>query len=285
MMRAFSPWVRRLGALAGVAGSAVAGENGGLTGVVQGEAALHAWEGAPALTWRLELARGGAMELVVTGGQSETRARLTTGDDGEVAWEITRGRVALAEWTRGVLSRGEGELSGSGTQRHGHFVGTLSLVVRGVDLAELVRFADPKEERVRAAEGRVEGVVGLRFNDDGTVGLGDSELHLAPGTVATVWFQAAPGWLTSYVPEKVRDAYPGLAAIERGQTPLEAKVLRLIFFARGDAEGRTARMRVEGRSKDPQLVAPLELDINVSGPVESLVRQMSEARLHVGAVR
>ncbi|MBS0662031.1 MAG: hypothetical protein JSR48_02115, partial [Verrucomicrobia bacterium] len=102
-------------------------------------------------------------------------------------------------------------------------------------------------------------------------------------TVGTVYFVPSPGLLTSYVPEQVRKLYPGIAAIEMGVTPLEAKVLRLTFHPDGDEAGRGARLRIEGRPRDPKLIAPLELDVNFTGPLESLVRKALDSRLKIGA--
>ena len=50
-----------------------------------------------------------------------------------------------------------------------------------------------------------------------------------------------------------------------------------------DEAGRGARLRIEGRPRDPKLVAPLELDVNFTGPLESLVRKALDSRLKIGA--
>lgn len=282
-----SRWLRSWVLFVAVSATAMAhaAEAGGFSGELTGELDLLKWKGAPRLMWKLHIGANGGIELRLDGAATQVRAELGPAQEGTTTWTVTQGRLALAEWSQGKLTSGAGELSGSGTRRNGHFTGALALTVHEVNLGELVRLGDPKQERIRSAEGRVEGTIRLLLNEDGTVNLGDSELHLAPGSVATIVFKAAPGLLTNYIPPAVRDAYPGLTAIEQGETPLEAKVLRLTYFAHGDVDGKTARIRIEGRPKDPRLVAPLELDVNVSGPVEKLLRQMSDTRLHFGGAR
>ena len=144
--------------------------------------------------------------------------------------------------------------------------------------------ADAEKKYFVTAEGRVDGTIRVKWSD-GKFALGDSALALAPGPAALVTFQPSPGLLTSYVPEAVRKHYPGLEAIELGKTPLEARVLRLTFSPAGDAAGRAGVLRIEGQPHDPQYIAPLELDVNISGQVESLLRKVFDSRLKIGTAK
>ena len=111
----------------------------------------------------------------------------------------------------------------------------------------------------------------------------DAALTLAVGPAALVTFRPSPGLLTSYVPEAVRKRYPGLEAIELGKTPLEARVLRLTYSSAPDAAGRVGVLRIEGQPHDRKYIAPLELDVNISGAVENLLRKVLDSRLKVAA--
>ncbi len=242
--------------------------------------------GAPELTWKLVLASPGegsrSGELVAEGAGTRLRVRLELDASGNGTWRLVEGRVELKAWLNGQLTAGSTELAGQGTLRDGRIDGEVTAQLHDVDLGELARFADNEKAYVRAAEGRVEGRVGVRIRN-GAVSAGESRLMLPAGTVGTVYFVPSPGLLTSYVPAQVRKLYPGIEAIEMGVTPLEAKVLRLTFHPDGDEAGRGARLRIEGRPRDPKLVAPLELDVNFTGPLESLVRKALDSRLKIGS--
>lgn len=252
-------------------------------GNLSGELALPAWQGAPPLTWKIEFTEG-KLTVAVQGEGTDLHASLTPGrGDDPMSWNLAPGKMAVPQWTQGKLSRGHATVSGKGTWSGGRVRGVLRFELRDLALGELVRLGDPERKRVRSAEGRVEGEITLRLNGDGTMNLADSDLHLAPGTKGLVALVPTPGLLTDIVPAAARKNYPGLAAMERGETPLEATVLSLVYFAGGDAQGRAAKVRLEGHPQDPRQIAPLELEINLTGPVERLVREMSDSRLHFQA--
>jgi len=218
------------------------------------------------------------------GRRTEAEVELQLDSAGNGTWRVVAARTALKTWFNGQFTTGTAAVTGEGHWRDGKVEGALLFKLRNVDLGELLRFADAEKKYVRTAEGRVEGQVTVRLAS-GTLDQFEATLGLVPGTVGVVSFQPSPGLLTDYVPAAVRKYYPGLEAIELGRTPLEAKVLRLTTYPGGDAEGRSARLRVEGRPRDPQFIAPLELDVNVTGPVENLLRKALDSRFRIGGAK
>lgn len=259
-----------------------------IAGEISGDLSPLALKDAPALHWKLTLQSPGPGERVARfaadGAESQLRAEARLDAQGDGVWRITAGHLALKSWLAGLLMAGEADITGKGTVKDGVLDGNVTLTLTGIDLGELLRFADAEQKIFRSAEGRVEGTVVLRVRA-GEILPGDAVLHLMVGTVALISLQPSPGLLTAYVPEQVRKLYPGIAAIEMGQTPLEARVLRLTYHPDKDAAGRSAQVRIEGRPRDPKLIAPLELDLNLTGPVESLVRKMLDSRLQLGPAK
>jgi len=64
-----------------------------------------------------------------------------------------------------------------------------------------------------------------------------------------------------------------------------ARELEIRLTPEGDAEGRTARVRLKGGPADPALRAPVELEVNVRGPLDSLVQFSTHHRVRFGAER
>jgi hypothetical protein len=67
-----------------------------------------------------------------------------------------------------------------------------------------------------------------------------------------------------------------------GQMPLRAEVLEVTFTPLGDAAGRTAWVHLAGGPVDPNLKAPIDLTVNVQGPLQSLIRFGTNSRLRFG---
>ena len=277
-------WLASLG-LASAGGSSAAPQWPALEGELSGDFAPLAIAGAPKLHWTLTLETPSperrTARLIVDGLETQARIELQLEAENKSTWRLTEGQTALKLWLNGQLTAGEITVAGEGAWDEEGIEGRLTLDVRGADLGELLRFADAEQKYVQTAEGRVEGRVLVRLKA-GAPEQFEVALGLAPGTMALIRFQPSPGLLTDHVPDVVRKYYPGLEAIELGQTPLEAKVLRLTTHPGGDAQGRSAQVRVEGRPSDPRFVAPLELDINVTGPLEELLRKIIDSRLKIG---
>ena len=79
--------------------------------------------------------------------------------------------------------------------------------------------------------------------------------------------------------------YPGLKKIEMGEAPLRAEELEVTFTPGGDSEGRTARVHIAGGPVDPNLKAPIDLNVNVRGPLQSLIQFGTNSRLRFGGSR
>ncbi len=273
----------------GLLGSTIWGAEGGLQlppidGELTGDFIWSGIAGSPPLHWTLTLrpiGAGRSAVLVAEGPGARLRVTLAVDGDGAGTWEIVQAETDLTPWLAGRASRGKAFVTGTGSWNNGVLEGELALEVTDVDLADIVKLSDPGNKYFRSAQGRVAGAIRLGLRA-GEISVGAGHLEIPEGTTAIVAFQPSPGLLTSYVPAQVAKIYPGLGAIEEGRTPLEARVLRLVFQPEPDADGRRAKIRLEGRPLDPKLIAPLELDINVSGPLESVLRRAFDSRLHIG---
>jgi hypothetical protein len=151
--------------------------------------------------------------------------------------------------------------------------------VVGIEIAQLLPLLPPV---VSAARGRLDGSLSLRRDSTG-IQIGAGRLAMSAGEPAELNLVPTPGLLSSSLPASVLKYYPGLAKIESGETPLRASRLEVEFTPGGDAEGRTASVRLDGGPVDPQLRAPVELVVNVRGPLESLVRLGTSSRLRFGS--
>lgn len=132
-----------------------------------------------------------------------------------------------------------------------------------------------------SASGRLDGEITLRRDADG-VHVGSGRLVLPVGGTAEVKLKPTPGLLTQSLPATVREYYPGLADLEAGRVPMRADVLEIVFDPAGDAEGRTARLRLAGGPVDPRMRAPIDLNVNIRGPLDMLVKFGTNSRLHWG---
>lgn len=152
---------------------------------------------------------------------------------------------------------------------------------RGLDLAQIAALLPPV---VAGASGRLDGRISVR-RDTGGFQLGTGRLALREGESAEVRLAPSPGLLSGQLPELVRRHYPGLVQLEAGGVPLVARELEIRLTPEGDAEGRTARVRLKGGPADPALRAPVDLEVNVRGPLDSLVQFSTHHRVRFGADR
>ncbi|MEY4939421.1 MAG: hypothetical protein RIQ93_1156 [Verrucomicrobiota bacterium] len=151
--------------------------------------------------------------------------------------------------------------------------------VTAIDVKHLLPLLPPV---LKEAQGRLDGSVTLS-RDAAGIAIGGGRLALRSGEAAQLRFAPTPGLLSKSLPATVLKYYPGLKKIESGETPLRAELLEVSFTPDGDAEGRTASIRLAGGPVDPKLRAPIDLSINVRGPLESLVKFGTNSRLHFGA--
>lgn len=148
-----------------------------------------------------------------------------------------------------------------------------TLRVDGIDVEQVMALVkDPPAQ----ARGRVDGRVPIRI-DAGGLRFGSGWLELKPGVYAEVRFQAS-GLLTRGVsPGDLR--YPTLQRIEAGLLRLKLHQLRLDLRPPGGPPGRTATIKLAGEPVDPTVKAPVNLDLNINGPLEQLLNLGLDSRV------
>lgn len=134
------------------------------------------------------------------------------------------------------------------------------------------------------AHGKLDGKLTLHWDSNG-VQIGAGRLALREGDTAELRLSPAATSLSGNLPASVQKLYPGLVHMETGGVPLRAQLLDLILTPDGDSEGRTASVHIIGGPEDPSLRAPIDLTVNVRGPLESLVRFGTNSRLRFGGGR
>lgn len=144
------------------------------------------------------------------------------------------------------------------------------------DLAALV------PQALTEARGRADGSVGLRWSAEAGLVVGAGQFAVRSDEPAVVRLAPTPGLISNSLPASVLKYYPGLGQVETGVVPLRAELLEVVFTPDGDSEGRTARVRLAGGPVDPKLRAPIDLTINVRGPLDALVRFGTDSRLGFG---
>lgn len=153
--------------------------------------------------------------------------------------------------------------------------------LQGVEIQQLLFLLPPV---LSAAKGRLDGNLALEQGSAG-VQIGIGRLQLRQGEVAELRLAPSPGLLSARLPAQVRAHYPGLEQLETGGVPLVADVVEVMLNPAGDAEGRTAVVRIEGGPVDPSLKAPVVLQVNVRGPLDSLVKFGTSKQLGFGGAR
>lgn len=134
---------------------------------------------------------------------------------------------------------------------------------------------------LKDARGRLDGRMSLKRDASG-LQIGAGNLSLRPGDTAELRLAPTPGLISTSLPDMVLQHYPGLRKIEMGETPLRADVLEVTFTPQGDAQGRTAWVHLAGGPVDPNLRSPIDLTVNVQGPLQSLIRFGTNSRLRFG---
>ncbi|MBL9215980.1 MAG: YdbH domain-containing protein [Opitutaceae bacterium] len=129
------------------------------------------------------------------------------------------------------------------------------------------------------ATGRVDGRFPIRLDDSG-LRLGTGWLALQPGVYAEVQFNAT-GLLTRGVAPG-HPSYAVLKKIESGLLKLKIGELRLDIRPPDAPPGRTAQLHLTGSPVDPDVKAPVILDLNVNGPLEKLLNLGFDSRVSFG---
>ena len=151
------------------------------------------------------------------------------------------------------------------------------VLVDGINVEEVMALT---RDLPAKAVGRVDGRFPLRLDDSG-VRLGTGWLQLKPGVHAEIQFNAT-GLLTgSAAPSS--PSYAVLKKVESGLLKLKVSELRLDIRPPNAPAGRTARLHLAGAPVDPDVKAPVILDLNVNGPLEKLINLGLDSRLSFGS--
>jgi hypothetical protein len=129
------------------------------------------------------------------------------------------------------------------------------------------------------ATGRVNGRVPLHIDAAG-FRFGTGWLALKPGAPAEIQFNAK-GLLTGgSAPNSA--SYAVLQKVESGLLKLKINELRLDIRPTNAPEGRSAQLHLTGEPVDKEVKAPVTLDLNVNGPLESLLNMGLNSQLSFG---
>lgn len=150
------------------------------------------------------------------------------------------------------------------------------LLVDGLVVEQLLALAKDVPAK---ATGRVDGRVPLRIDSAG-IRFGTGWLELKRGVYAEVQFNA-DGLLTQGVAPNSAQ-YTVLKKIEAGLLRLKLAELRLDIRPPKAPPGRSAIVHLAGAPVDPEVKAPVTLDLNVNGPFEQLLNLGLNSRVSFG---
>ncbi len=149
--------------------------------------------------------------------------------------------------------------------------------VEGIDVAQVLALT---KDLPAKAVGHVNGRFPLRLDDSG-VRLGTGWLELKPGVYAEIQFNAS-GLLTGGASPS-SPSYAVLKKVESGLLKLKITQLRLDIRPPNAPPGRSAQLHIEGEPVDPDVKAPVILDLNVNGPLEQLINLGLDSRVSFGS--
>jgi len=193
---------------------------------------------------------------------------------------VTSGKIVLtdvaAEFSR--TESGRFDVTALSARALGGTLSVEPFVYRPGDpgVAAVVRAEDIQAEQVMAltqdlparASGRLSGRLPVRYDGD-QLRFGTGWLGLKEGDSAEIQFHAA-GLLTAGTSPK-SPQYAVLKKVEDGILKLKVTELRLDIRPPNAPASRTAQLHVVGAPVDPEVKAPVTLDLNVNGPLESLI--------------
>lgn len=195
---------------------------------------------------------------------------------GHVSFSLKGEQVSVEEASVEVFG-GELVLAAFGFSTERREMSVIARVV-GIQIDKIVQFL-PKF--VSSARGRVDGSVAIHRTPAG-IQIGSGSLALRSDELAELRLAPTPGLISANLPPAVLEYYPGIGRIETGEVPLRAERLEVSFMPLGDSQGRTAVLRLAGGPVDPSLRAPVDLTINVRGPLDQLVRFGMDSRVQMG---
>lgn len=154
--------------------------------------------------------------------------------------------------------------------------------IEAVVLAQAIRAEEVlalTEDLPARATGPLSGRLPLRW-EAGTLRLGTGWLGLAADHTLELQLQAE-GLLTGGASPKSTN-YAILKQVENGLLKLNVTKLRLDVRPPNVPENRSAQLHIEGAPVDPLVKAPVTLDLNVNGPIESLINLGLKTRMGAG---
>lgn len=154
----------------------------------------------------------------------------------------------------------------------------LDAVVRvdGISIEEIMALTPDLPAK---ATGRVSGRFPIQIDDAG-LRLGTGWLQLTPGFQAELQLKA--GGLLTGGASPGSPSYAVLKKVETGLLKLKVTELRLDIRPPDAPAGRSAQLHVAGEPVDPEVKAPVILDLNVNGPLEKLINLGLDSRLSFG---
>lgn len=192
----------------------------------------------------------------------------------------TVGRIALTDLHAqlATATAGRFEVTAMSARALGGELHVEPLVFRPADpvIDAVIRAEGVRAEQILAltedlparASGALSGRLPVRYAD-GSVRLGTGWLGLAAGGSLELQLQAE-GLLTGGTSPQSAN-YAVLKQVEDGMMKLKVTALRLDVRPPGAPAGRTAQLHLSGAPADPNVKAPITLDLNVNGPIESLL--------------
>jgi hypothetical protein len=247
---------------------------------------------------RLREGRVASLEKAITAEGIETDleftdlARLMTKPGSLRVREVRAGELTLRDVTAEFSLEGADRVAVSRASLRalgGHVTTEPFIVVPSQEGFEAVLLADGiaieevmalTEDLPAKATGRVNGRLPVRIDEDG-LQFGTGWLALKPGFPAEIAFNTKGLLTAGAAPGSPKHAV--LQKIESGLLKLKIGELRLDIRPPNVPAGRSAQLHLKGEPVDPEVKAPVTLDLNVNGPLEKLINMGLDSRLSIGA--
>lgn len=161
-----------------------------------------------------------------------------------------------------------------------------SAEMAGVSLAQLAVLVP---QALREASGQVSGRIDVKWSAKLGPKAGAGSLTVTPSSPANLSLAATPGFLTQHAPERIQwlpdafgkvaqwlalenPAYDTLRRIELGELPLQVETLSIELYPDGLDGARSAAVKVIARPADGSVVEKVTFDVNVSGPLDQVLK-------------
>ncbi len=194
----------------------------------------------------------------------------------ELGWNAADGLLAVKQ----VQVRAAGGVVTSGPFSLDPAEPRLDLQLHFVGV-QLETFARLLPDVVAEARGEVSGNVGLTWSAADGLTIKGGQIALREGSSAQLRLRPTPGLITNQLPPQ-SPAFEPLQRVEMGKTPLAVRALLLALEPADDPQGRSAVLRVEAEPLDPGIKAPIIINVNVSGPLNQLIKLSMDDRVKFG---